>query len=165
MQAEAGGGDAAAIDVEVLGPWPPADWTAAARRAVDAAACVLPPAATPSIAVRLTDDSELHRLNLEFRGKDRPTDILSFPAGPFAPPGGDIAIALETAATAAAKRNVSLEHHVQRLIVHGVLHLLGSTHEAEHDSAAMEALERLAMERLGLPDPYADDEDHGRPQP
>lgn len=147
------------VHTEVLGPWPAADWQALSAAAAAATIALRPPAAPPEIAVRLTDDAELHRLNREFRGKDRPTDILAFPAGPFAPPGGDIAIALETAATAAAKRNVTLESHVQRLIVHGCLHLLGSTHADGDDSAAMERLEREAMLKLGLPDPYADDEE------
>lgn len=147
------------IDVEVLGPWPPAEWDALACAAVRAAALVSDLDGPPEITVRLTDDAELHRLNLKFRGKDRPTDILSFPSGPFSPPGGDIAIALETVATAAAKRNLALPAHVQRLIVHGVLHLLGQDHKAEADSARMEELEREAMAMLGLTDPYADDEE------
>lgn len=153
------------IEVEVLGPWPSADWPRLAHGAARAAALVSDLDGPPEITVRLTDDAELHRLNLKFRGKDRPTDILSFPSGPFDPPGGDIAIALETAATAAAKRSQPIEAHVQRLIVHGVLHLLGHDHAVEHDSAAMERLEREAMAQLGLPDPYADDEDDGRPLP
>ncbi|MDT7933600.1 MAG: rRNA maturation RNase YbeY [Sphingomonadaceae bacterium] len=147
------------IDIETLAPWPAADWQAIARAAVGSVLALRPPAAAPEIAIRLTDDAELHRLNREFRGKDQPTDILSFPAGPYAPPGGDIAIALETAATAARKRGVPLESHVQRLIVHGVLHLIGCTHGDDADAAEMERLEREAMARIGLPDPYADDEE------
>jgi probable rRNA maturation factor len=148
-----------AIEVEILGPWPAAEWETLALRAARAAATVADLDGPPEVAIRLTDDAELHRLNLRYRGKDRATDILSFPAGPFAPPGGDIAIALETVATAAAKRNMPIELHVQRLIVHGVLHLLGHSHAVEADSAAMEQLEREAMALLGLPDPYAGDED------
>jgi probable rRNA maturation factor len=112
------------------------------------------------VAIRLSDDAELRRLNLDFRGKDRPTDILSFPDDT---PGrlGDIAIALETTATAAAKRRVPLGAHVQRLIVHGVLHLLGHVHADAREAERMERLEREAMRKLGLPDPYSDDEDHG----
>lgn len=149
------------LHIEVLGPWPAAAWDALAARAVSVVLEDRPQPQPPEIAIRLTDDAELHRLNKEFRGKDQPTDILSFPAGPYAPPGGDIAIALETVATAAKKRGVPLESHVQRLIVHGCLHLLGCTHADETDSAAMEQAEREAMAKLGLPDPYADDEDHG----
>ena len=143
------------IDTQVSPLWPTADWPALAQAAAGAALGVHPAPAPPTIAVRLTDDAELHRLNLQFRGKDQPTDILSFPAGPHAPPGGDIAIALETTATAAAKRHISLEQHTQHLIVHGVLHLLGQDHAGDGEASAMEALEREALARLGAPDPYA----------
>ena len=145
----------AEIDVEIAAPWPDADWTALAHAAVDAALAVRPASAPPSIAIRLTDDAELHRLNFQFRGKDQPTDVLSFPAGPHVPPGGDIAIALETTATAAAKRHIGLQQHTQHLIVHGVLHLLGMDHAGDGEASAMEALEREALARLGAPDPYA----------
>lgn len=150
------------IDTEVSPLWPAADWPTIANRAAEAALAVHPapavrpePVEGPEIAIRLTDDAELQRLNLQFRHKDRPTDILSFPAGPHAPPGGDIAIALETTATAAAKRGISLEQHTQHLIVHGVLHLLGHDHADDGEASAMEALEREALSRLGVPDPYA----------
>jgi len=142
------------IDVDVYPLWPPADWPVLAIRAAEAVLAVHPAPSPPSIAIRLTDDAELHRLNLQFRRKDQPTDILSFPAGPHAPPGGDIAIALETTATAAAKRGISLEQHTQHLIVHGVLHLLGHDHAGDGEASAMEALEREALARLGVPDPY-----------
>ncbi len=143
------------MDIDVASLWPPADWPALAQHAAEAAVAVHPSPFPPSIAIRLTDDAELQRLNLQFRHKDRPTDILSFPAGPHAPPGGDIAIALETTATAAAKRGISLEQHTQHLIVHGVLHLLGHDHADDGEASAMEALEREALSRLGVPDPYA----------
>jgi len=143
------------IDIDVSPLWPAADWPALAHHAVEAALAVHPAASPPTIAIRLTDDAELHRLNLEFRHKDQPTDILSFPAGPHAPPGGDIAIALETTATAADKRHIGLEQHTQHLIVHGVLHLLGHDHAGDGEASAMEALEREALARLGAPDPYA----------
>ncbi len=143
------------ITTEVSPLWPAADWPTLARRAAEAALAVHPAAAPPTIAIRLTDDAELHRLNLQFRHKDQPTDILSFPAGPHAPPGGDIAIALETTATAADKRHIALEQYTQHLIVHGVLHLLGHDHAGDGEASHMEALERDALARLGAPDPYA----------
>lgn len=142
------------VDVDVSPLWPCADWPAVAHAAAVAALAVHPAPSPPEIAIRLTDNAELHRLNLQFRRKDQPTDILSFPAGPHAPPGGDIAIALETTATAAAKRGISLEQHTQHLIVHGVLHLLGHDHADDAQADAMEALELAALARLGLPDPY-----------
>ncbi len=146
-------------DVWVSPLWPERDWRALAEAAV-LAACEAEGALPGEVAIRLSDDAELRRLNLEFRGKDRPTDILSFPDDT---PGrlGDIAIALETTATAAAKRRVPLGAHVQRLIVHGVLHLLGHVHADVREAELMERLEREAMRKLGLPDPYSDDEDHG----
>lgn len=154
------------VHVEVAALWPPADWEALARRAVAAVLALRPPASPPEIAIRLTDDAELHRLNLQFRGKDQPTDILSFPAGPHAPPGGDIAVALETTATAAAKRHIPLEQHTQHLVVHGVLHLLGLDHGDDGEASRMEALEREALAALGAPDPYGGAlEDDARPLP
>jgi len=147
------------LDVDIGSIWPIADWRGRCQASAEAAiAELIAGGARPynmvSIALRLTDDAELHRLNLQFRHKDQPTDILSFPAGPHAPPGGDIAVALETTAAAAAKRGISLEQHTQHLIVHGVLHLLGHDHADDARADAMEALERAALARLGLPDPY-----------
>lgn len=146
-------------DVWVSPLWPERDWDALAEAAIRAAVQAHG-GEGGEVAIRLSDDAELHQLNRAFRGKDRATDILAFPD---ADPArlGDIAIALETAAGAAAKRGVPLGAHVQRLIVHGVLHLLGHVHAVEADSAAMERLEREAMRMLGLGDPYSDDEDHG----
>lgn len=146
-------------DIWVSPLWPERDWAALADAAI-VAACDVHGALPQEVAIRLSDDLELRQLNLAYRGKDRPTDILSFPDDT---PGrlGDIAIALETTATAAAKRMVPLGAHVQRLIVHGVLHLLGHDHAEAHDAEHMERLEREAMRKLGLGDPYSDDEDHG----
>jgi probable rRNA maturation factor len=147
------------VDVWVSPLWIERDWDALCARAVEAAAAAHG-GAGGEVAIRLTDDAELARLNLAFRGKDRPTDILSFP-DPDPARLGDIAIALETCATAAAKRGVPLGAHVQRLVVHGALHLLGHDHARGADAAVMESLEREAMRNLGLHDPYSDDEDHG----
>ena len=153
------------LDVDVSPLWPERDWHALAAQAIGAALDEVGPPGPVEVAIRLTDDAELHRLNLQFRGKDRPTDILAFPAASPAPTGGDIAIALETVATAAAKRRIPLGHHVRHLIVHGMLHLLGRDHADPPSADAMEALERRALARLGAPDPYADDEDDARPIP
>jgi probable rRNA maturation factor len=147
------------VDVWVSPLWIERDWHALCARAVDAAVEVHG-GRGGEVAIRLTDDAELAHLNLSFRGKDRPTDILSFP-DPDPSRLGDIAIALETCATAAAKRGVPLGAHVQRLVVHGALHLLGHEHAREADAGVMEGLEREAMRNLGLGDPYSDDEDHG----
>ena len=147
------------VDVWVSPLWVDRDWPALCARAV-AAAVEAHGGPGGEVAIRLTDDAELARLNRQFRGKDRPTDILSFP-DPDPHRLGDMAIALETCATAAAKRGVPLGAHVQRLVVHGTLHLLGHDHASEVDASVMEGLEHEAMRNLGLGDPYSDDEDHG----
>jgi len=103
----------------------------------------------------LTDAARMQELNREWRGKDRPTDVLSFEAGPEARPYlGDIAIGHETASRDAGEMGKPLTDHVAHLLVHGLLHLVGHTHESEEDAALMEGLERQALEKLGIPDPY-----------
>ncbi len=120
------------------------------------------------LSVRLTSDCEVQALNRDYRGKDKPTNVLSFPM--FAPEQiatlaesddpeillGDIALALETCAREAAERNIPLEAHAAHLIIHGVLHLLGYDHIEENEAQAMEAIERVVLRELGLHDPYED---------
>jgi probable rRNA maturation factor len=110
------------------------------------------------VHVLLADDATLRRLNRTFRGKDKATDVLSFPAGPTtvffgepeAPPlAGDLAISLETAAQQAARFGHSLRDEVRVLLLHGVLHLAGFDHEA--DTGEMAAREAELRRRLGLP--------------
>lgn len=109
----------------------------------------------PAVTVVLTGDEEVHRLNREFRGKDRPTDVLSFPAGDDLPEGeeelGGIVISVETAAKQARARRRPVEHEVRILLIHGVLHLLGFDHET--DDGEMEALERKIRRALLAPSP------------
>ena len=112
------------------------------------------------------DDKELHALNNEWRGKDKPTNVLSFPmlereelvALPTEGPPellGDIALSLETCAREALEKGVPLEHHAAHLIVHGLLHLAGHDHElGEAEAEAMEALEVKALALIGVADPY-----------
>jgi probable rRNA maturation factor len=111
------------------------------------------------VTVVLADDARVHELNRRFRGKDAPTNVLSFPAPPLpegAPgPLGDVILAYETVAREAAAQGKSLAHHVQHLLVHGVLHLLGYDHETEAEAAAMEGEERRLLAGLGIADPYA----------
>lgn len=134
------------------------------RRAVAATLGAAGPADhRPELAVLLTDDVAVRALNRTFRGKDAPTDVLSFPAGPRprgVPPDcswplGDIAIALETAARDAAAAGKPLAEHLAHLVVHGTLHLLGHDHEEPCAAAAMESLERRILAGLGIADPYA----------
>lgn len=113
------------------------------------------------VVVLLTNDEEVRALNARFRGKDASTNVLSFPAGPTAPGVlGDMALALGVCAREAQAQGKRLDHHLQHLTAHGLLHLLGYDHQDEAEAEAMEAIERAVMARLGAPDPYgADDGD------
>jgi probable rRNA maturation factor len=106
--------------------------------------------------VLLADDARLQALNAQFRGKDSPTNVLSFgaPAG-GAGPLGDIALAYGVCAREAAEQGKSLAAHLQHLTTHGVLHLIGYDHEDAAEAEAMEAKERAILAGLGLADPYA----------
>ncbi len=107
------------------------------------------------VTVLLTDDAEQRALNDRFLGKDKPTNVLSFPAPGFAAPHlGDVALAFETCAREAEEQDKPLEDHLAHLVAHGVLHLLGYDHESDAEAEAMEALERKVMAKLGVPDPY-----------
>jgi probable rRNA maturation factor len=114
------------------------------------------------LVVLLTDDAAVQALNARFREKDAPTNVLSFPAPPN-PEGhlGDVALAYGVCAREAAEQHKALEHHLQHLVVHGVLHLLGYDHMSDDEAEAMEGLERIVLAGLGAPDPYqADRRDH-----
>ncbi len=139
------------------------------RRAVDAACRIAAGDAdgrTVEIGIALADDAETARLNGRYRGIERPTDVLSFASGePVGGPGpaeeppamlGDIVIAFETSARDAARAGKRLDHHLQHLVVHGLLHLLGYDHETERDASCMETMEVEILKRLGIADPYGD---------
>ena len=113
------------------------------------------------VAIRLTDDEAVREMNARFRGKDAPTNVLSFPA-PKNPEFhlGDVALAYGVCAREAAEQGKPLASHLQHLTVHGVLHLLGYDHMGNDDAEAMEGLERAVLEGLGVPDPYAGEGDH-----
>lgn len=102
-----------------------------------------------AVTLLLTDDAELHRLNRDFRRKDRPTDVLSFPAGPGDDddPGflGDVALSVERALDQAPRFSAGPDEEVARLVVHGLLHLLGYDHHAPADGRRMKARERLYL--------------------
>jgi probable rRNA maturation factor len=108
-------------------------------------------------AVLLTDDAEVQDLNARFRGKDSPTNVLSFPAGPN-PMGhlGDVALAFGVCESEARAQGKPLADHLRHLVVHGLLHLLGYDHEDEAEGDVMEALERSILSRMGVPDPYGE---------
>jgi probable rRNA maturation factor len=103
--------------------------------------------------ILLTDDKALRTLNRDFRGKDKPTNVLSFPSeGPYS---GDIAIAYGVTAAEARAAGKRVTDHAIHLAVHGVLHLAGYDHEAPADAKVMEPLEMKILARLGIADPYA----------
>ncbi len=136
-----------------------------ARRAVRAALAADRPAGAVELSVVLTNNRAVRRLNRDWRGQDKPTNVLSFPAGgnasgaPRLPPGvpaplGDVVVACGVAADEAAAQGKSLGAHLAHLVVHGVLHLLGHDHEADAEAERMEALEARILRRLGIANPY-----------
>lgn len=133
------------------------------RRAIGAA--VPARARNAELSVILTSDRAIRTLNRRWRRRDKPTNVLSFPA-PAQAPGrlprgaprhlGDIVLAYETVAREARAEGKPLDHHIAHLALHGFLHLLGYDHESHGQAEAMERRERRILARLGVPDPYAD---------
>jgi len=167
--------DVAALREE---PWPDQDWDALAARAAEAAVAETPYGewlgwpTVIEIAVRLASDDAVHTLNRQYRQKDKPTNVLSFP---MVQPDlletvtqnsddgevilGDIILAHGICAAEAEERGISVEDHATHLIVHGVLHLLGYDHIDDADADRMEAIEVDALASLGIADPYLIQED------
>ncbi|MEQ8451666.1 MAG: rRNA maturation RNase YbeY [Nitratireductor sp.] len=116
---------------------------------------------TSELGVTFSDDESMRALNRQWRGKDKPTNVLSFPAFPdqsldrIPPMLGDIVLAFETVRREAGLEEKPFDHHLSHLLVHGLLHLLGYDHETDDDAAHMEATERRVLARLGIADPYA----------
>jgi probable rRNA maturation factor len=136
----------------------PSDAEMAVRRALaQAAETVKQDVGGRALSVLLTDDAAIQRLNATWRGLDKPTNVLSFPAAPNDPTRalGDIAIAFETTAREATAEHKPLAHHLSHLAVHGFLHLIGYDHESDAQAEQMEGLERKVLAVLGVPDPYA----------
>jgi len=112
------------------------------------------------ICVTLTDDRKIAELNARWRGKAKPTNVLSFPAPPSPMPGvprhlGDVVLAFETVESEARAQAKPIGDHVAHLMVHGTLHLLGYDHEGDDEAETMEALEVRILAKLGIADPYA----------
>ncbi len=147
------------IDVEIeVEAW--GDAVADVEAVVERAALAALGDEVGGIVILLTDDDTVRDLNDRFRGKDRPTNVLSFPAaempgveGPT--PLGDIVLAYGVCAREAVEQSKTLDNHLTHLIVHGVLHLLGQDHEDDAEAEVMEAEERTILARLGISDPYS----------
>jgi probable rRNA maturation factor len=145
------------------------DWTrvpghrAVLRKAARAALAHEKARKDGAIAILLTDNEGICRLNQQFRGLNKPTNVLSFPAMPNQsmalarelPFLGDLALGYEICRSEAEAEGKSLVDHLSHLVVHGVLHLMGYDHEADAEAEVMEARERSILSRLGIADPYA----------
>ena len=148
------------------------DWDALAIQAVAATlrttpyADILTAGYMAEISVRLTDDAEVHALNRQYRQKDKPTNVLSFPMVQDdlletladSDDGevllGDIILARGVCEREAAEKGVTTQEHATHLIVHGTLHIVGYDHIADDEAEAMEDIERAALSQLGIADPY-----------
>jgi probable rRNA maturation factor len=122
---------------------------------IAAATTARAPDAAGACAILFTDDATLQRLNRDFRGKDKPTNVLSFPSGDRGY-AGDIALSFDTCAAEAAEGGKPFCSHAAHLLVHGLLHLAGYDHESDADAEVMERLEVDILRDLGIDDPYAE---------
>jgi len=120
------------------------------------------PAMPAAACVALSDDAAVKKLNAAYRAKDKPTNVLSFPALPQPPSRGadtpfigDIVLAEETVRREARELTIPVTHHIQHLVVHGLLHLLGYDHETDGDASIMETIETETLASLGIADPYS----------
>ena len=159
------------LEIDIEEAWPAGEWETLAERVAGAAQEVAPELANPRLVTSLlfTGDAEVHALNREWRQRDKPTNVLSFPMlertdlvhldPDEGPPEmlGDIALSFETCAREAEQKGVPLENHAAHLILHGLLHLAGHDHEiSDEDADKMEALEIKALALLGIDDPYSE---------
>ena len=141
------------------------DVEAILARAIALALARIPAAGRPvEVGVRLVDDGAIQGLNRDWRGRDKPTNVLSFPLGDPAPAAdatvpwllGDIVMGFDTVLGEAEAEGKPLSHHVAHLAIHAALHLTGYDHEAEEEAASMEKAEVALLGELGIPDPYAE---------
>jgi probable rRNA maturation factor len=150
------------ISIEA-GDWPPEPvLSRLAADALEAAVAELELAVQDGaeVGILFTDDAHIRVLNGRWRGKDKATNVLSFPATPVRPGVtlppilGDIVLAAETIRREAGLEEKPFEHHLIHLVVHGFLHILGYDHETDAEAEVMEAAERRILGRLAIPDPY-----------
>ena len=159
------------LEIDIETPWPDSvDWTELAERAAETLQGVAAELANERLITSLlfTSDEEVHVLNREWRAKDKPTNVLSFPMleredllalSPDGPPEmlGDIALAWETCTREADGKGIVVTDHATHLIVHALLHLAGHDHETSpQDARVMEELEIKTLALLGIADPYGD---------
>ena len=149
------------VESDVSDDWDSStDWPALAERAVCAAIAhsAFPALADTEVSVKFASDGEVRALNAAWRGRDKATNVLSFPmadAPEGAPMLGDIVLAAGICAREAAEKQVAAATHATHLVVHGALHLLGYDHEtSDGDAEEMEEIERKALASLGIADPY-----------
>jgi probable rRNA maturation factor len=162
------------VEADVSGEWDSStDWPALADESVRAAVAVsrhsamLESGISFELSAKFTSDQEVRSLNAGYRGRDKPTNVLSFPMVEprllesivGADRGevllGDIVLAHGVCSTEAAEKRIAMRNHAAHLVVHGTLHLLGYDHEeSEQQAEAMEAIERRALAGLGIADPY-----------
>lgn len=151
------------IDIAIAGDgWPTrGDLETLAQQTVAAVADALGLRGACELSLVFTSDAEIRKLNAAWRDRDSATNVLSFPAAALDPgdqPGpllGDVVIAFETVRREADLEGKPFHHHLQHLLVHGILHLLGYDHEDDQQAQTMEGLERDILHSLGISDPYA----------
>ncbi len=157
------------VETDVSGEWDRRiDWPALARASVHAAVAHSrhPGLADSEVSVKFTSDEEVRALNARWRGKDKTTNVLSFPMAEESELAGaqllgDIVLAFGVCAAEAAGKQATIETHAAHLLVHGTLHLLGYDHEtSEGDAEEMEEAERRALAAIGIADPYKVTEVH-----
>jgi probable rRNA maturation factor len=143
----------------LAGDWTPAD-ESIAQAAAQAALAAMNPTRDLELSLALADDETVQKLNRDYRGQDKPTNVLSFESGDDADiPGeplmlGDVVLARETCAREAGEEGKQFAHHLSHLTIHGVLHLLGFDHENEEEAEEMESLEIKILADIGIANPY-----------
>jgi probable rRNA maturation factor len=155
---------APSIDIAVeAGGWPTRRTLSAwSGRAIEAAVrSGLRIAPGSEVSLVFTDDARMRPLNRDWRGKDKPTNVLSFPGGEgrkgvFGPILGDIVLAGETVAAEATQMGIAFRDHTTHLIIHGFLHLFGFDHNHDDEAELMEGRETAILRGLGIADPYGD---------